>query len=98
MKRTATIITLSTLSIATLIGCGKKQKIIFDVEAVKIYSAESFVQEACSNMHESLDSHIQDGWKIITASPKEKVAHYSRDGVDLRDIGLCIGTEYVLEK
>lgn len=98
MKRISTIIVLSALSIAVLIGCGKKQKIIFDVESVKIYSAESFVQKACGIMHESIDTHIQDGWKIITASPKEKVAHYSRDGADLRNIGLCIGTEYVLEK
>lgn len=104
MKRISTIIALSILSIATLIGCGKKQKIIFEVESIFFESewSKPDVQKECSILDERLSSHINNGWKVVTASPKEKVVHRIEDSgykKEVREsIGRCIGTEYILEK
>lgn len=104
MKRIANIIALSTLSFATLIGCGKKQKIIFEVESILFKSewSKPDVQKECSKLSESLSSHINNGWKVVTASPKEKVIHRIDEGGYKKEvgesIGRCIGTEYILEK
>ena len=94
MKRILTIIALSTLSIVTLIACGKKQKVIFEGESIEFKNKHSLsqneIQEECGKLSESLNDHIESGWKVIASSPKEKVVYYDR--------GRCIGTEYILEK
>ena len=75
-------------------GCGKKQKIIFEAESIGYSSSDSSyvskIQTECRKISESLNIHIHNGWKVIAASPKEKLV--------LDDKGRCIGTEYILEK
>lgn len=94
MRRFSNIVMLFTLSIAALMGCGKKQKVIFEAEFISFKNKDSYqsteIQKECDLISESLSDHLKNGWKVVSLSSKEKLVYHS--------IGKCIGTEYILEK
>lgn len=75
-------------------GCGKKQEVIFDVESISYKEKNSFyipkIQNECGEISKSLKKYLNDGWRVVTSSPKERMV------VDNK--GTCVGTEYILEK
>jgi hypothetical protein len=73
-----------------LAGCSKKQTIIFEAKSISWRGAESSVEQECRDASQAVQKYLDDGWKIVAASPKELVV--------FRGMGKCSGTEYVLEK
>lgn len=79
----------------------KQQKIIFDVQSVSCTGSSSCAalnmmnQGTCMQMSESLKDQMADGWRVISSSPKEKVA---QSGNSFSPTVTCIGTEYIVEK
>lgn len=77
-----------------LISCKKEQKVIYEVESVsyrqmdKLFS--SLIKDECAKLSSPLNTYINDGWKVVTSTHKEKIVMY--------DKGTCVGTEYVIEK
>jgi hypothetical protein len=77
-----------------VIGCSKKQEVIFEAQSISYKGGNSAwkpeIQKECSEMSKELKTFINDGWKVVASSPKEKVV--------AADKGTCIGTEYIIEK
>lgn len=78
-------------------GCSKKQEVIFEIESVtyekrrgSFSNSDTTIQKACNEMtHHELKTYLNDGWKVVASSPKEKF---------VKGEGSCVGTEYILEK
>lgn len=85
---------LLILLMLTVTGCNKKQEIIFEVQSVSYENQNSIwspeIQQACIILSKELKGYLNDGWRVVTSSPKEKLVTDNK--------GTCIGTEYVLEK
>lgn len=48
------------------------------------------MEKECAAMSKELSGYLKDGWRVVTSSPKEiPVA---------RNNGMCVGTEYIVEK
>jgi hypothetical protein len=80
------------LLVLAITGCSKQQEVVFEAESIgyKGGAAEPKTEEECIALSKELKGYLNDGWKVVASSPKEKVV---ADGY-----GKCIGTEYVLEK
>ena len=76
-------------------GCSnKEQAVIYEVNSISYTSGEGWatplMSEECRLLSKELKTYLNDGWKVVTSSPKEKVVYHN--------LGRCVGTEYVLEK
>lgn len=91
MKIMISIILVSSLLI---LGCSKEQKIIFEAESIEYKQENSLwtseIQQECNSISEKLTPYIEKGWRVVASSPKQKIIY--------RDKGVCVGTEYILEK
>ena len=79
----------------------KTQRVIFDVQTISCTGSDMCAaynminQQTCSQMSESLQGQMNDGWRVISSSSKEKVAMSGGGGVGTVT---CVGTEYIIEK
>lgn len=82
------------LMVLAIMGCSKKQEVIFEAESIRYKNKDSMwtpeIQQECNALSKELKGYLNDGWKVVASSPKEKLVTNNR--------GSCIGTEYVLEK
>lgn len=82
------------LLVFATIGCSKKQEVVFEAESIRYNNMDSWakseITKECSALSKELKTYLNDGWKVVTSSPKEKVVY--------NNTGSCIGTEYILEK
>ncbi len=85
---------LAILFVLTIAGCGKEQQVIFEAQSISYKKKYSYkvdlIQAECNQLSKELDSFLKKGWKVVASSPKEKVVANSD--------GLCVGTEYIVEK
>lgn len=84
---------LIVLVLATM-GCSKKQDVIFEAQSISYKNKDArwkdTIQRECGALSKELKGYLNDGWKVVASSPKEKLV--------FDNSGTCIGTEYVLEK
>ena len=82
------------LLVFVIVGCSKKQEVIFDAESIRYKNKDSWatseITKECNAISKELKTFLADGWKVVTSSPKEKLVY--------NNTGTCVGTEYVLEK
>ncbi|WP_157659173.1 hypothetical protein [Thauera butanivorans] len=89
------IVKLGLLALLTLstVGC-KKQEILFEAQSISYKQKDSYavmqMEKECSDLSKELKSYLDNGWRVIASSPKEKLVGGNR--------GTCVGTEYILEK
>lgn len=80
--------------ILAVTGCGKKQQVIFEAQSISYKNKDSYltstIEKECVLISTSLSMLMDDGWKVVASSPKEKLVSDNR--------GTCVGTEYILEK
>lgn len=85
------------LLVLTTMGCSKKQEVVYEVDGVRVknqyISAEMEIHKECrafNELNKELKAYLNDGWKVVTSSRKERLVY--------NNMGTCLGTEYVLEK
>lgn len=74
-----------------VVGCDSKQKVIYQVDSME-YRQGGYpsCNKDCGEISEDLQTHLSDGWEVVTSSPKNHPMSSS--------YCTCIGTEYVLKK
>ena len=82
------------LLVLTTLGCSKTQEVIFEAESIRYKKKDSWatsqIQDECGALSKELKTYLNEGWRVVASSPKEKLVSAS--------MGTCVGTEYVLEK
>ena len=96
MKKMSIVLTGVLLLLGVGVSYGE-QKVVFIIDHAKYVgrNAAIFCPDSCNQLNDgrSIEKLLNTGWKVITATPKERVIA----SVDESSC-TCVGTQYIVEK